>query len=460
MSIRLDQLQACFEGVFPALIATTADDGTPNVSYLSHVAMVDAQHIALTNQFFGRTADNLRAFPHASILVLDGLAGLQYTMQAELTSTLSAGPEFDRLAARVLASGARVGLAGVMRLRSVDVFRVGAISVAPSTGAVAPREAPAVPASLAAVQRVIEEMARQTDVDGLVDATLAGLEAELGMGHTLFMVLEEGRGMLSAIGSRGYAQAGIGSDVALGEGVIGAAASSGLPVRINDLSRTGRFSAAVAAGAGEENVSRRIALPGLTDPLSQIAVPIPVHGAIYGVLFAECRQRLAFSSDHEVALSIIARQAGAALALIDKLALEETPTVAAPRAGPHSAAPIEVIYYQYDDSVFINGGYVIKGIAGRLLHHMLEQCLATGRLEFSNREIRLDAQLRLPALKDNLETRLLLLRRRLDERGFPIRVERLERGRLCLRFDGELSLAIGGEPASKKSAGQADDPLS
>lgn len=452
MSIRLDQLQACFEGVIPALIATTAADGTPNVSYLSHVAMVDADHIALTNQFFGKTAENLRAHPHASVLVVDGHAGLQYMMQVELTQTLTAGAQFDRLAARVLASGARVGLAGVMRLRSVDVFRVKAIGTVTPTGAVERRVASGVPATLAAVQRVIEAMALQTDVDGLVDATLAGLDTELGMGHTLFMVLEEGRGQLSAIGSRGYAHAGIGSDVALGEGVIGAAAQSRLPVRINDLSRTGRFSAAVAGSASEENTSRRIALPGLADPLSQMAVPIPVHGAVYGVLFAECKTRLAFSADHEVALAIIARQAGAGLALIDSLAFDDTSAEAAPPVCAHSAALVEVMYYVYDDSVFINGSYVIKGIAGRLLHYMLEQYLLKGREEFSNREIRLENHLRLPALKDNLETRLLLLRRRLDERGFPMRIERLGRGRIRLQLKGDLSLSVGGEAPKRIGA--------
>ena len=447
MTIRLEQLQACFEGMIPAVIATTAADGTPNVSYLSHVAMVDAGHIALTNQFFGKTADNLRQFAHASVLVVDIQACRQYTMRVELAETLTAGYQFDVLAARVQASGARVGLDGVMRLRAVDVFRVIAIDAAPAEDVAAPRAPDGVPASLGGVQRVIERMVRQNDIDGLVEATLAGLDTELGMGHTLFMALEHASGMLSAIGSRGYAQSGIGSDVALGEGVIGAAALSNLPVRINDLDRTGRFSAAVAA-AGGDDLSRRIALPGLVDPLSQIAVPISSQGALYGVLFAESTRRLAFSAEHEVALSIIARQAGAALALLDQLADDEGAARGTPAPASPAAPQIEVVHYQYDDSVFINGVYVIKGIAGRLLHRMLAQFLETGREEFSNREIRLDAQLRLPDVKDNLETRLLLLRRRLEERGFPIRLERQGRGLLRLCLDGVPRLSQGGEAAS------------
>lgn len=439
MSIGLAQLETCFEGIFPALIATTASDGMPNVSYLSHVAMVDDAHIALTNQFFSKTSDNLRADPRASVLVIDGQTCIQYTLDVTLSETLANGPHFERLAARVLASGARVGLAGVMRLRSVDIFRVEAIRAAPFIGALDRQEAPASSASLAKVQRVIEAMAQQTDADGLIDTTLAGIASELGIGHTLFMVLEDGR--LSAMGSRGYAQAGIGADVTPGEGVIGAAALTGQPVRINDTSRTARMSAAIAATTQSENSSRRIALPGLVDPLSQLAVPIPMNGALYGVLFAESQARLAFSADHEVALALIARNAGAALAQIDKLAADDSAAPDPAPASAHAATQIDVVYYPYDDSVFIDGDYVIKGIAGRLLHYMLQQSLARGRVEFTNREIRLDSQLRLPEVKDNLETRLLLLRRRLDERGFPIRIARVARGRIRLQCDGQVSLA-------------------
>jgi hypothetical protein len=98
------------------------------------------------------------------------------------------------------------------------------------------------------------------------------------------------------------------------------------------------------------------------------------------------------------------------------------------------------VYHQFDDSVFIDNIYVIKGVAGRLLIFMLEQHLANGRLEFTNREIRLNANLRLPDFKDNLETRLLLLRRRLDEKLLAIRLMRLGRGKISLCIEGHISV--------------------
>ena len=58
--------------------------------------------------------------------------------------------------------------------------------------------------------------------------------------------------------------------------------------------------------------------------------------------------------------------------------------------------------------------------------------LRSGRREFSNRELRLAPELRLPDVQDNLEVRLLLLQRRLAEQQAPIQLEKAGRGRMRL----------------------------
>ncbi len=175
--------------------------------------------------------------------------------------------------------------------------------------------------------------------------------------------------------------------------------------------------------------------------MSQLALPMIAGGVTRGVLFLESAERLAFSKDVEAALSIVASQAAAALSLAAGPGNEPS-IVTSEGDGAMSGRPFNVAHHTFDDSVFIDNEYVIKGVPGRLLVHLLGLHLREGRAEFTNREMRLSDELRLPDLKDNLETRLLLLRRRLDEKAAPIRLLPIGRGKLRLQLAGPAVLAV------------------
>ena len=95
-------------------------------------------------------------------------------------------------------------------------------------------------------------------------------------------------------------------------------------------------------------------------------------------------------------------------------------------------------HYAVDGSTFLGDQYVIKGVAGRLLWKVVSEQVATGRTSFTNREAKLDKTLELPEYRDNFESRLILLKRRLDEHDAPIRIHSTGRG----RFDVELATTV------------------
>ncbi|MBI0538739.1 GAF domain-containing protein [Roseomonas sp. KE2513] len=446
MTLSLAALDACFEGVVPSILCTLAADGTPNVSYLSHVTRLGEAQVALSNQFFSKTAANLRANARAALLVVDPTDSAQYRLDILYRSSLQDGPTFGRMAADLRATSAQLGMDSVMRLRAAAVFDVLSVQhVRGGRAEAAPGRTPG--QALARALAVTGALTRATELAGVVDAVLDALAAAFGHEASLVLLHDPGRGCLLALGSRGYGTSGIGAEVPLGEGLIGLAAQECRVLRVGDASRLRRYGAAIRASSEHEARTRSVALPHLPAAMSQVAVPMEVQGHLRGVLFLESTRRMAFDAEDAIALSLVARQLGMAIALAEAEAAEASvasPKDAAPRATERR---IGVVHHAQDDSVFIERAYLVKGVPGRLLMWMLDAYRVEGRVDFTNREIRADAALRLPELKDNLETRLLLLQRRLEEKQAPIRLLRPGGGRIQLEVQGHLAVS------SKASSG-------
>ena len=436
MSITLESIRRCFEGALPAQIATCAPDGTPNVAYLSQVHYVDSEHVALSFQFFSKTRENVLANPFARAQVMEPSSGLQYQLALQYLRTETEGPLFEYMKARLAGVASQTGMSKVFRLRGSDIYRVLDIHCTepdvPQDGSMPENRMPT-------LRACAQSLAKCTDLSSLLDELLSGLARHFGIEHAMVLMLDAAAARLYTVASMGYAESGVGSEVVLGEGVIGVAAEQRTPIRIAYLTGDYSYSRALRESLGED-CEKEIPFPGLAEPHSQLAIPIVAGSRLLGVLYVESEQKLRFTYEDEDALMALAGQLGFAMQAFEQNGECSDEALNAPMPATSSGAEVAVRIYPADNSIFVDGEYLIKGVAGAILWKLLHDH-AQGRSEFSNRELRLDASLRLPDISDNLEARLILLQRRLAERCPFLRIEKTGRGRFRLAVERPVRLA-------------------
>ncbi len=446
LAVPLESIRTCLEGLIPSLLASCSADGVPNVTYVSHVMYVDARHVALTFQFFNKTRENILANPSVSAFVGDTSCGTRYLLKLRYLRTEDSGPTFESMKARLAGIASHSGMTGVFRLRGADIYEVQAIDALPGPRIQPPerRYAP-----MSAVRQIAQRIAAAPDLRALLDDALAALDEHLHVHHAKVLLLENCCGRtprLYTVASRGYEASGVGSEIPLGHGVIGVAAREGVPIRIMHATSEYTYSRAareqwIASGAADQ-LETEIPLPGLAQPASQLAVPIVLGRRTVGALYVESEETARFTFEDEDALLAIATHLGATIAALQTAADSNEDTVAsAPAAEPARGEPMVVRRYAFNDSVFVDNEYLIKGVAGAILWKLVREHAAGRRADFTNRELRLDPTLKLPDISDNLEARLILLARRLEERVPAMRIAKTGRGRFRLDVTRPLRLA-------------------
>ena len=257
-----------------------------------------------------------------------------------------------------------------------------------------------------------------------------------------------------ALATHGYPERGAGAEARFGEGITGMVAEARQAIRISGLMRGMLYAYAARSRAEAHGLcpdELRIPLPGLASPSSQLGVPLLARGELVGVLVLESETPYRFHEEDRATIELL----GSYLALAIQNAMlreandvEDERNAAVARADADrnpppastSRARHEVAFYRGDDCVLVDGEYLIRGLPARILWMLLSAHQAEGRGEFTNRELRLDKSLQLPEYKDNLETRLLLLRRRLDEKCPDIRLVPRARGRFALQLAADVAL--------------------
>lgn len=430
--IPLASLDRCFHGIVPGVIATCDADGMPNVSYISQLHLVDDTHVAMTCQFFNKTRQNLDANPLATVEIYDPLTFDAYRLHLRFLRSETAGPIYDLLALRIDAIASHTGMAGVFKLRSADICEV--LDIEPRTGFIDPGPPQRVShpdgplTELRGLQLVSDRVSRAPNLEALLSGALAALDEVFGFSHGLIMMPDGDH--LVTVASHGYGDSGVGAEVAFGDGLIGAVAEAKQLMRIACVSSDLRYGRAIRDQyeRAHPTPGAEIPLPHLANAESQMLIPLLVQDRLVGVLVLESKSSLTFAQWHEAFLQVLANQIASGIdRMADREDLEEETT-------------LSFCYYRNDDCVFVDGEYLIRNIPGKILWKMLRAYHAEGRTEFSNRELRLDPSLGLPAVKDNLESRLILLRKRLEQKCPGVRLVPTKRGKFMLAIDGKLDL--------------------
>ncbi len=367
------------------------------------------------------------------------------------------GPIFERMALRIEAIASYCGMKGVFALKAADIYEVLSVRKVPEQpGFATPegrRPAPDAVFTMEALQNLALRLHGAEGLEPVLDSILAGLDEFFGFQHSMILVPGDAPQTLVAIATHGYPARGAGAEARFGEGITGMVAEARQAIRISGLMRGVLYAYAARCRAeqhGLHTAELSIPLPGLASPASQLGVPLLARGDLVGVLVLESETAYRFHESDRATIELL----GSYLALaIQNAVLQETADGLDGRAGaepagagPAAATPAcrrrhEVAFYQHDDCVLVDGDYLIRGLPARILWKLLTAYQAERRAEFTNRELRLDKALQLPEYKDNLETRLLLLRRRLDEKCQDIRLVPRARGRFGLEVHADLVLA-------------------
>jgi uncharacterized protein len=124
MGVLPDEIKPAMEGVIPSHVVTCSLDGTPNTTVISQVYYVDADHVALSFQFFNKTIKNVRENPHAVAWVTNPESLETWDLELEYDHSETSGPVFDAMDMRIEAIASMTGMTGIFKLKAADIYRV------------------------------------------------------------------------------------------------------------------------------------------------------------------------------------------------------------------------------------------------------------------------------------------------------------------------------------------------
>ncbi len=124
MGILPDEIKPAMQGVIPSHVVTCSRNGIPNASVISQVYYVDADHVALSHQFFNKTMRNVRENPQAAVWITHPETFESWDLELHYDHSETEGPVFERMDMQIEAIASMTGMKGIFKLRAADVYKV------------------------------------------------------------------------------------------------------------------------------------------------------------------------------------------------------------------------------------------------------------------------------------------------------------------------------------------------
>ena len=167
------------------------------------------------------------------------------------------------------------------------------------------------------IQQISSEITSTLDLDEVLGIVLRAMDEVLDFKHSMILLKDPADDALTVAAMRGHAQSGTGARVRVGDGVIGVVASRRKMMRLGHIGTSVRYFLTVRARmetVGEVTPGDPpMALPGLPNAQSQLAIPLLVKDRLVGVLAVESPRPNAFDELDEVLLGIVGNQAATAI---------------------------------------------------------------------------------------------------------------------------------------------------
>jgi len=131
MAKMTEKMQELFNKVQVAVFSTATIDGTPNAVPIAAKKIIDAETILISDQYFGKTLENMKTNPRASVMYWEGNEGYQLKGAVAVETS---GRRYEDTVRWIEELGAKLGIP--LKSKGAVIFKIEEIyNVAPGPDA-------------------------------------------------------------------------------------------------------------------------------------------------------------------------------------------------------------------------------------------------------------------------------------------------------------------------------------